>query len=118
VPAPASEPGIVLLNPSDWEKVAKTVDTTGQHVVTPDPTGTGPGSLWGVPMVLTTGLTAGTGLVANLADAALVFEREPATIKVDPYSQSVNNVVRIICEERIGLGVVRAASIVMITFHD
>ena len=42
---------------------------------------------------------------------------KPAMIKVDPYSQSVNNVVRIIVEERIGLAVPRAASIVKVTFN-
>ena len=112
-----SEPDVILIHPSDWEKVASTVATTGELVVTPDPTGHGPGQPWGVPMVLTTGLTTGTGIVANLSDAAVIFEREPATIKVDPYSQSVNNVVRFISEERLALGAPRPAAIVRVTFN-
>ena len=56
-------------------------------------------------------MTSGTALVANLADAAMVFWRKPATARVDPYSRSAFNIVRFIAEERLALGVLRPTAL-------
>lgn len=112
-----TEPDVILLHPSDMEKVLTAKDTTNGLIVSPNPSGAAASSLWGVPIVVTTGLTAGTGIVANLAEGSVVFSREAPRIMVDPYSQSANNLVRFICEERIALGSPRPSAVVKITFN-
>ena len=107
----------IMLNPSDWEIVLKSADTTGELMVSPVPTSTTPMSLWGVPVTVTSQVTAGTGIVANLAAGAVVFSREPARLFIDPYGLSTSNMVRILAEERLALGVTRPSAIVKITFN-
>lgn len=107
----------IALNPEDWEIVLTTTSDQGDHIVQTDVTGASPRSLWGVRVVLTTGIDAGTALVANLAEGTVVFEREPVRVMVDPYSQSKNNLVRFIAEERLALGVTRPDALVEVTFN-
>ena len=45
----------------------------------------------------------------------MLFVVEPAKLFIDPYGLSTTNQVRILCEERIALGVPRPAALVAIT---
>lgn len=111
------EPDAILLHPTDWEIIRRTPSTTAELVVQTDPTASAPVTLWGVPVIVTTGLTAGTAIVASLSQGTVVFEREPVRVMIDPYSQSKNNLVRFIAEERLALGVTRPTSILAVTFN-
>lgn len=113
------EPDTVLLHPNDWEVVVKTASTaTGELLIAGGSVTAGVApELWGTPVVLTTAVTAGTAVVANLAEAAVVFQREAPTIFVDPYGQAEKNMVRFVCEERLALGVVRPTAVVSVTFN-
>lgn len=112
-----TEPDVVLLHPQDWAAIQRTTDTDGGLLVTPNPTaGTTP-SLWGTPVRATTALAPGTAVVANLANGAVVFNREAPRILVDPFSRSTANLVRFICEERLAVGVTRPTSVVRVTFN-
>lgn len=116
-PAYAAADAIVL-HPDDWEIVVVTASQgSGEFLVTADPTRSPATTLWGVPVTVTSQIPAGTALVANMARGAVVFTREVPTVKVDPYSQSANNLVRFICEERLALGVTRPAALAAVTFN-
>ncbi len=107
----------IILNPADWELVLRTPASTGELIVSHDPAAGPVLSLWGVPVTVTSQITAGTGIVANLAASTVVFSREPAKLFVDPYSASTNNLVKVIAEERLALGVTRPSGIVKITYN-
>lgn len=84
----------IILNPADWEIVLKYAATTGELVVSPTPTSAQPMQLWGVPVTVTSQLSAGVGLVANLAQNSVVFSRESTQLFVDPYGLATSNMVR------------------------
>jgi len=107
----------IFVNPADWEIILKTPTTTGELIVSATPALGQPLSLWGVPVTVTSQVAAGTGIVANLAASTVVFSREPAKLFVDPYSASTNNLVKVIAEERLALGVTRPSGIVRITYN-
>jgi len=111
------EPDVVILNPSDWEKVQLTAATTGELLVSPTPTTETVDSLWGVPVVQTAQIAAGTALVASLKGGTVCFSRQPPMLMVDPYSQSSRNMVRIIAEERLAIGVTRPTALCVVTFN-
>jgi|GEM_PF-4777315 len=107
----------IVLNPADALVFDLSNDTAnGLHAV--DTLAGGPAATaWGARIVVTTAIAAGTALVMNAAEAGVVFVRQPPTITVDPYSRSTANMVRIFCEERLGLGVVRPTAICRVTFN-
>jgi hypothetical protein len=107
----------IILNPTDWEIVLKYAATTGELVVSPTPQSAAVMSLWGVPVTVTSQLTAGTAIVANLAESSVVFSREPVQIFVDPYGLATVNMLRILAELRLALGVTRPSAVVRISFN-
>jgi HK97 family phage major capsid protein len=94
-------PDLVVLHPSDWYQLTTELAATsglflsGTQVVSagPEPT------LWGMKVALTIAQTAGQCLL-GVAAAAAWFMREGPRVIVDPYSQAVNNLTRMIYEER------------------
>jgi hypothetical protein len=68
---------------------------SGTEVVSagPEPT------LWGMKVALTIAATPGTCLL-GVSTAAAWFMREGPRVVLDPYSQSVNNLTRMVYEER------------------
>lgn len=64
----------------------------------------------------TTRIPAGTALVADLAAAARIYMRLTPTVKVDPYSASTTNQVKVIVEERFALTVPRPTALLKVTF--
>jgi hypothetical protein len=95
------DPDLVVLHPTDWFQLTTELAATsglflsGTQVVTagPEP------SLWGMKVALTIAQTPGTCLL-GVATAAAWFMREGPRVIVDPYSQAVNNLTRVIYEER------------------
>jgi hypothetical protein len=94
-------PDLVILHPNDWFQLTTELAATsglflsGTEVVSagPEPT------LWGMKVALTIAQTAGSCLL-GVASAAAWFMREGPRVIVDPYSQAVNNLTRVIYEER------------------
>lgn len=109
----------IVVHPDDAMVFDLSNDTTaGLHAVADLRGAPGAAPVWGLRRVETTGITAGTALVMDSRRAAVLFVREAPTLFVDPYSQSANNIVRVIVEERVGLGILNAACMIKITFND
>jgi hypothetical protein len=95
------DPDLVILNPVDWFQLVTEVGSTsglflsGTQAVTAGPVP----QLWGMRVALTIAATAGQCLLGVGASAAW-FMREGPRVIVDPYSQAVNNLTRVIYEER------------------
>lgn len=121
-----AEADLIIMNPADAEIFDLTnYASAGLHAVMDNDSPGGSAAVagspsrqaWGARIVETSQITSGTALVMNAADAAVTFLREPPTVFVDPYSKSAFNEVRFICEERIGLGLLRPSAILKVTFN-
>lgn len=112
-----AEPDTIIIHPDDALEFDLSNDTSaGLHAV-PDLTTSTGAPIWGLRRVETTGIAAGTALLMDSRRAAVLFVRQPPTLFADPYSQSSKNLVRVIVEERIGLGILNAACMLAITFN-
>lgn len=80
------EPSAVLLSPLDYQDMiieeTNLTSTTGAAMAfVPDITGATPGTVWGMPIVISTVASEGTGLVAYWKDATL-WVREGVSLRV------------------------------------
>lgn len=110
------DPDVIVLHPDDAELFDLTNYATAGLHANASLSGESTRQAWGLQIVVSNQITTGTAMVANLAESTVLFMREPATVFVDPYSQSSSNLVRFICEERVGLGVTRPEGICSVTF--
>src|SRR6185295_12158993 len=61
-----AEPGGIVMNPINWEKIRLSVATTGQYLIAP-PTEDGVERLWGKPVIQTPAIVANTALLGDFA---------------------------------------------------
>jgi len=109
-------PTIVVLNPATWSKLRRAKDTQGRYLVAPDPTATEASTLWGVPVLQTTQIAAGTALALNAEVAAQVFIRQGIVLQTD-YGQTgfEKNQTAFRCESRLALAVPRPSAVLKVT---
>lgn len=111
-----TQPDALIMHPTNWSAIRRTKDTNGQYIVAPDPTGTGTQSLWGVPVVLTTTIAAGTALLGNFREAVAAYVREPLNISAGVNADDfISNLTRFRCEERLAVGARRPAALLKVT---
>jgi HK97 family phage major capsid protein len=103
----------IVLNPTDWTKISMTKDSMGRYIIG-DPQGTVTPQLWGLPVVATPAITAGTFLVGSFRLAAQIFDRLTTEVLISTEDQDnfVKNMVTIRGEERVALAVYRPAAFV------
>lgn len=110
------EPDCIIMNPANFETVRLAKTTTGEYYAG-GPFAAQAQNIFGIKTVLTTQMTIGVALVANLASAAMVYLREAPRLETsrggaDEFNA---NVSLIRCEERLALTVPRPSSIVKVT---
>jgi HK97 family phage major capsid protein len=99
----------IIANPNDWVGILLTKTTTGEYLAggpfasIPTPT------LWGLPVVPTPAMAAGTGLVGAYQSAAQVFRRGGIRVEASNSHADffIKNLVAIRAEERLALAVYR-----------
>lgn len=76
-----------------------------------------PPTLWGVPVIITTLIAAGTAIVANFRDSTRVYLRQGPTYETNNAGEAAwkANKTLIRAEERLALAVTRPAGIVKVT---
>ena len=116
----------VLLNPSDWSIIRKAKDQVNQYYGSGPfygPYGNGgvnlnPG-IWGLNVVVTPNITAGTVLVGSFKQGASVITKAGSGARIEvvtgDHDDAVYNRVTVVVEERLGLAVRRPAAFVKIT---
>lgn len=109
-------PNQILMHPTDWEEVETTTTTTGEFLLqNGGPVDRTSRRLWGVPVVLSVGLTPAEALVSAEGSFGLaldpVFEFELARVGDD----FERNQIRARCESRADLMVLNPAGIVKVT---
>lgn len=109
------EPSAIALHPNDFVEMRLAKDANGNYIMGP-PNLPGPAQLWGVPVVSTTSVTEGTGLVGKF-DEAILWVREGVTISAtDSHADFfTHNLVAILAEGRFAFGVPRPAAFCSVT---
>lgn len=109
-------PSLIVMNPADWFAIASERAATGdgQYVLGSPRDPSGP-SLWGVPVVATPGIAAGTTLVMDAAQVALL-DRENVTVMAsrEDGTNFTTNMVTLLAEMRAGLAVFSAGAVLKI----
>lgn len=98
----------IVLNPVDWAKLELQKDEIGRHIIG-NPQSLAQPRLWGLPVVETTALQAGSFLVGAFNMAAQVFDREEISLEVatENTDDFEKNLVTFKCYERLALAVYR-----------
>ncbi len=106
-------PSGVVLNPLDWARCELAKDTTGRYIIG-NPQGTLNPTIWGLPVVESNSMTAGTGLVGAFKMGAQLFDREEANVVIATENDTdfIKNLITIRCEERLGLAVYRPGAFI------
>jgi HK97 family phage major capsid protein len=106
------DPNAIVLNSSDWSKIELAKDSTGRYLFA-NPQNAAQPALWGLPVVVSNSITAGTFLLGSFDQAAMLWDREDMSVEVGLNNDNfTRNMVTILCEERICLTVFRATAII------
>jgi HK97 family phage major capsid protein len=106
------EPDGIVMNPEDWAVLRLAKDEQGNYIGgSPfSNTGSNPGdSLFGLPVVVTTAISAGTALVGAFQSAAQIFRRSGLTVETtNSHGENfAHNITAIRAEERLALAIYR-----------
>lgn len=118
------QPDAIIINPLNWLSARLSKDTNGQYLF--GGPGYAPygmagysnvGMMWGIPVVSTTAIAAGTALVGAFRTAAQIFRRQGLTIESTNSHASlfVSNIVTIRAEQRLALAVYQPPKFCSIT---
>lgn len=102
-----------VLNPTDWTKIEMTKDGMGRYIIG-DPQGTVSPRLWGLPVVASIAMTAGTFLTGAFKYGAQIFDRMAIEVLISTENNDdfEKNMITIRAEERLALVVKRPAAFI------
>jgi HK97 family phage major capsid protein len=98
-------PSAILMHPTDFGLIrlareSASTATPGSYLMGP-PTQTGATTLWGMPVVESEAVTAGTSIVADWAQGCTLFDREQGSVRVGTINdQFVRNMQTVLAELR------------------
>ena len=97
----------IVLNPVDWEDVELSTDDNGAWIFTNDPSSLVGPRVWGLPVVPTVAIAAGTMLVGAFREAATLWRKAGVRILMsDSHTDNfVKNILVILAEMRAQLAV-------------
>lgn len=101
-----------VLHPIDWAAIELTKDGEGRYIIG-NPQGTLSPTLWGLPVVATQAISAGTFLTGAFRLGAQLFDRWDARVETGFVNDDfTRNLVTILGEERLALAVYRPEAFV------
>jgi HK97 family phage major capsid protein len=126
------EPDGIVVHPTDWQSIRLLKDSNGQYYGGGPFTGAygngsvggdtnnvtaGSDQLWGVRVVVTPAIAAGTALVGAFSTATQVFRRTGITVEMTNSNEDdfKNNLVAVRAEERLALAVYRPGALGTVT---
>jgi HK97 family phage major capsid protein len=111
-----TDPTALVIHPATWSSIRRTKDTAGRYLLGADPTAAEANTLWGLPVLATTTIAAGTALLGNLTEGVKGYVRQGLTLDLGVSGDDfIHNITRVRVEERIAVGVNRPAALVKIT---
>jgi HK97 family phage major capsid protein len=127
------EPDGIVLHPTDWQSIRLLKDANGQYYgggpfgfasygnagqagIT-SPTTAGSDTLWGIPVVVTPSIAAGTGLVGAFGLSSQIYRREGIRVEATNSNEDdfLKNLIAVRVEERLALAVYRPAGFGTVT---
>ena len=112
-------PDAIVMNPLDWQDIELDTDANGQFRVITTVTDSGaPMRIWGLTVVTSVAMTAGTALLGGFRTGATLWERQGVTILMtDSHADYFTaNTLVILAERRANVAVHTPAAFVKITF--
>jgi HK97 family phage major capsid protein len=102
-----------VLNPTDWTKIEMLKDSMGRYIIG-DPQGTVAPRLWGLPVVASIAMTAGTFLTGAFKYGAQIFDRMAIEVAISTENNDdfEKNMITVRAEERLALVVKRPAAFI------
>jgi len=102
-------PSAFVLNPTDMAEIELTKSGIGLYIVGNPITGAETKYIWGLPCVESDSMVPGTFLVGAFATGATLLDRMATTVDIsfEHASNYTANLATILCEERIGLAVLK-----------
>jgi len=103
----------IVLHPSDWALIELTKTADGAYVFA-NPTARAGPTLWGQPVVSTTGITIDKFLVGAFQMAGQIFDREDTEVLISSEDRDnfIKNMLTVRAEKRLALAVKRRAALV------
>lgn len=112
-------PEIIVLNPADAELFDLSNDTSnGLHAV-PNVAGPSARTAWGLTQVRSTAIAAGTALLIDPMAIAVFDRQQPTAYMTDSHASNfTSNILTLLLEARLGLGLFEPKGVAKITFVD
>ena len=111
-------PSAFILHPTDLAHLETTKDNYGHYIIGDPRNGAAVPMVWGLPVVESDSITAGTFLVGAFNTAATLVDRQMVNVDIS-FEHSTNfteNMATILCEERVGLAVEVATAFITGSF--
>ncbi len=106
---------LLILNPATWSAIRRSKDAQDRYLTQPDPTVGEANSAWGVPVLVTTQIAAGEGVLLDTQKFGRVHVREVLNIRTGHSGDDlVRNIVRTVAEERLTLAVEHPSAVLAI----
>lgn len=111
-------PNAFVLHPTDMAEIEVTKDSYGRYIVGDPQGGAAPNTIWGLPVVESDSITAGTFLTGAFNTAAQLIDRQQATVEIAYQNDTdfIYNLATVLCEERLGLAVTKATAFITGSF--
>ncbi|WAJ43128.1 phage major capsid protein [Mycobacterium sp. Aquia_216] len=114
-PAPA-EADLFIVHPDTFSALRRTKDLYGRYLLSADPAVAEADNIWGVPVLQTTQIAAGSGILLDTSKFGRAIVRGPITIFIGWANDDfTRNIRRFVCEERVQLAVNRPAAVNIIS---
>jgi HK97 family phage major capsid protein len=114
-------PNGIVMNPLNWQTVRllrenAATASAGGYLLGP-PSMVGASTLWGLPVVLSIGMTANTAVVADWSMATMaLYDREQTTVRTGYANDDfIRNMVRLLAEMRAAFAIFRPTAIAKVT---
>lgn len=113
-------PNVFVIAPADWQEIRLSREnadtgTLGGYLMGP-PSAIGATTLWGIPVVESEALSAGTAIVGDFQQGCTLFDREQAAVRVGTIDdQFVRNMQTILAELRAAFVVWRPTMFTQVT---
>jgi HK97 family phage major capsid protein len=112
-------PNAIVMHPTDWYDIdVKKVGSSDDRYVVGNPSEMGQPRLWGLPVVITNSMTAGSFLLGAFDLGCQIWDRQQASIEVSRENSDnfVKNMITILVEERLALTVYRPGAFITGSF--
>ena len=110
------EPSAVLLNPADHQEILLLRTTDGIYISAGGPWDSGPARIWGVPVIISSSVPSGTGIVGDFANFTRLIVRKGLTSQLGYQNDDfIKNLKTFLAETRLTFVALRPSCLVTVT---